>query len=725
MSGRVLIERIKRVNARPSPEEDVRVRVFVLVAVMAAALAVIAQGVGSFVFRVLVIGGLPAGYWYSWRTRYKAGFWLKVIVAMCAFVALGWFISTIGPRAGATFADAQIPLAELFLVIQVLHGLDVPARRDLLFSLLSAVLLMAVAGVLSLSMALVPYLIVWGIASVTALVLAHRSELSEAPALGPLAMATSRRRVVSPIAAVLSATLVGGLALFFVIPPAGTSRAFVFPSQLVGGLPLRQAGTLANPSLGSADPGSADPNFPGEVKAGTRSNRASFGYFGFSTSLNLAARGRPDQTLVMRVRADRAALWRGQTFDAWDGRVWTMSDQRPLALDAPNPIVVPAPAEDGPNLGDGWQGPELVQTYYLAKPGPNLIFGAAPISKLYFPDSRVFELPDGTVRAGVGLGTGSIYTVVSQPPAVTANDLRQTDAYPSIPAAIVQRYAGPPVITSRVRDLAQQVTAGATSTYDKVLALEGWLATNTSYSLDIPPLPSGADAVDQFLFVDRRGFCEQIATSLTVMLRSLGVPSRVVAGYAPGQRNPFTGLFEVRASDAHLWTEVWFSGVGWQSFDPTAVVPLFGDATSTRAGTGLAAYLAGHLPQLPGWLEIAMMMAVGLALCSAVVVHLSAVWTKRSRRPQPSWADRCLARLEEKGAAEGRPRRGSETVYEYAAVLQPVSPDGQHLDRVAALVSLAAFSGRELDGEDRQWVEDRLDEMAPSGGRRRPGAGRP
>src|SRR6202022_715060 len=105
----------------------------------------------------------------------REGFWLKVVVATCAFLALGWFVSAIGPRAGATFADAQIPLAELFLMIQVLHGLDVPARRDLLFSLLSSVVLMAVAGALSVSIALVPYLIVWGAASALALVLAHRS----------------------------------------------------------------------------------------------------------------------------------------------------------------------------------------------------------------------------------------------------------------------------------------------------------------------------------------------------------------------------------------------------------------------------------------------------------------------------------------------------------------------------------------------------------------------
>ncbi len=708
MRGGNLLERIKRVNARPPPESDVRVRICVLVAVMAAALAVIGQGVGSTAFRAVVIAGLPAGYWYSWRTRYQEGFWLKVVVALCAFAALGWFVITIAPRAGATFADAQVPLAELFLIVQVLHGLDVPARRDLLFSLLSGVVLMAVAGVLSVSMALVPFLLVWGVASVAGLVLAHGSELSEAHALAQAA--GPRRPVVGPVATVLALTLVVGLAVFFVIPPAGTSRALVFPAQLLRVLPLRQPGALANPSLGASDPALGDPRLPAEAKAGSKSGRAAFGYFGFSTSLNLGVRGRPNNALVMRVRADRASLWRGQTFDTWDGQTWTISDQHTTTLQGPNPIEVPAPSEDGPSLPTG---PELIQTYYLAKPGPNLIFGAAPIAKLYFPDSRVYQLPDGTVRAGVEVDGGSVYTVVSEPPPVTEGILRRADVDPAgTPPTIVRRYAAPPVTTSRVRDLAEQVSAPAPTTYDKVRALEGWLAANTRYSLDIPPLPKDADAVDQYLFVDRQGFCEQIATSLVVMLRSLGVPSRVVAGYAPGLRNPFTGLFEVRASDAHLWTEVWFPGVGWQSFDPTAVVPLAGDHGSSRAGTGLAAYLAGHLPKVPVWLEIALGVAAGLALTAAVGVHLTAAWTRRRRRPQPSWADRCLARLERAGAARGRPRGESETVYEYAAALAPMLTADGRLDRMAELVSRDAFSGHGLAEADRQWVERVLDEMA-------------
>jgi transglutaminase-like putative cysteine protease len=622
-------------------------------------------------------------------------------------LTLVWFVTTITPRAGGTFADAQAPLAELLLMIQVLHGLDVPGRRDLLFSLLSSAVLMAVAGSLSVSMGLVPYLLVWSVAAASSLVLAHHSELAGLPSLAGVSLGNGHPRALRPVVKIIAWSMATGLGLFLVIPPGGTSRTLLFPSQIRKLLPIPSPGELSNSSLGAGDP--ASPGFGGEAKAGSGSARASFGYFGFSTSLDLSARGRPDNTLVMRVKAAKPALWRGQTFDQWNGRTWTMSDQRTQTLPGPLPIAVPPPAEDG--LATTATG-QFVQTYYVAKPGPSLIFGAAPISKVYFPDRQIYELSDGTLRSGIELTKGTVYTVVSQPPTIGSAGLRQTASNPvRTPTAITDRYAQPPVITPRVRDLALRATARATTTYDKVIDLEAAIAAQTTYTLNIPPLPAGADAVDQFLFVDRQGFCEQIATSLVVMLRSLGVPARAVAGYATGLRNPFTGLFEVRASDAHLWTEVWFPGVGWQAFDPTAVVPLAGDQASYRAGTGLGAYLSHELAGVPGWLEVTLLLIAAAVLLCAGAVRLTGGWMARRRRPHPSWSDWCLGRLEQAGAARGRPRRPSETVYEYASALEKLSASDGELDRVAALVSRAAFSGHGIAEEDRQWVERALDKV--------------
>ena len=90
------------------------------------------------------------------------------------------------------------------------------------------------------------------------------------------------------------------------------------------------------------------------------------------------------------------------------------------------------------------------------------------------------------------------------------------------------------------------------------------------YTLEPPPL--GSNPVDRFLFDTRRGFCEHYASAFSVLMRSVGIPTRVVLGYQGGEVNPLGGHLIVRQSDAHAWTEVWLEGMGWYRVDPTAAV---------------------------------------------------------------------------------------------------------------------------------------------------------
>ncbi len=185
---------------------------------------------------------------------------------------------------------------------------------------------------------------------------------------------------------------------------------------------------------------------------------------------------------------------------------------------------------------------------------------------------------DGTLRVTAPLGPGASYTVVSRRSEVTATALRAAD--PSLverSQTVSDAYLALGEVPGRVEALAREVTAEAPTTYDKVKALEAWMGANTTYTRDIPPLPPGADAVEHHLFVDRRGYCEQIGTSLVVMLRSLGIPARLAVGYVPGEQSLLGGEFTVRADDGHAWAEVYFPGLGWQGFDPTASVPLSGE----------------------------------------------------------------------------------------------------------------------------------------------------
>lgn len=90
------------------------------------------------------------------------------------------------------------------------------------------------------------------------------------------------------------------------------------------------------------------------------------------------------------------------------------------------------------------------------------------------------------------------------------------------------------------------------------------------YTLQPPAL--SLNAVDDFLFNTKRGFCEHFASAFTLMARAAGIPARVVTGYQGGEYNPMGGYFIVRQSDAHAWSEVWLEGKGWQRIDPTAAI---------------------------------------------------------------------------------------------------------------------------------------------------------
>jgi len=128
----------------------------------------------------------------------------------------------------------------------------------------------------------------------------------------------------------------------------------------------------------------------------------------------------------------------------------------------------------------------------------------------------------------------------------------------------------PSTISNRVRELAISLTQNFDNDYDKAKAIETYLNTyNYSYQPEIPP--EGEDFVDFFLFTSKSGYCTYFASSMAVLLRSLGIPTRYVEGFTLDyQSKLFKNDFEVPASNAHAWCEVYFEGVGWIPFEPTS-----------------------------------------------------------------------------------------------------------------------------------------------------------
>ncbi len=169
-----------------------------------------------------------------------------------------------------------------------------------------------------------------------------------------------------------------------------------------------------------------------------------------------------------------------------------------------------------------------------------------------------------------GMGTiPSTYSVTAAIPSVSPATL--ATASTDYPAGFDRYIELPETVTQRTDDLALAVVrdAGATNPYDAAIAIQTYLRANYDYLLEAGPGPDGVDVVDYFLFESQIGRCDHFASSMVVMLRSLGIPSRIVAGLASGDYDATEDGYVFRGKDAHSWVEAYFPGYGWITFEPT------------------------------------------------------------------------------------------------------------------------------------------------------------
>jgi transglutaminase-like putative cysteine protease len=416
-------------------------------------------------------------------------------------------------------------------------------------------------------------------------------------------------------------------------------------------------------------------------------------YLGFADHLDTSARGRLGHDVVLRVHADAPDFWRGESFNVWNGREWRRDESGP-------PAIVRT-ASDLP----GGDAEPFRQHVKVEAPAIGTLYAAYRPLIVSLPPAAYRYNADGSIELRRPLGRGSEYTVQSLRPHVTADILRAHD--PTAVGASQPSGAMSGPVPPRVATLARRITAPSPTTYDAVRAIEHWMGAHTTYTLDIPPLPKGADAVVQHLFVDRKGFCTQIATSTAVMLHSLGVPVRLGTGFTPGKESILGKDFTVRASDAHAWVEVWFPGVGWQAFDPTANVPLSGE------------YDGSLLARIWRALQRLGVAVVVLIAAIAFFVARTVRHRRRKRREEP-WVHRMYRRVEREGRARGRPRRPNETPQQYLRALSgEVLPQPDQLGVVAHLVTVAAYGSRDLTSDEQRRAETALAAAVAASPRRR------
>jgi transglutaminase-like putative cysteine protease len=595
---------------------------------------------------------------------------------LVAIGALGGFVLVAArvTRLDGVLSLLRGPLPQVLMILIALHGFECRDRRTTRVGLGVSAIVVMYAGGLVVDGAVVWWLVAWSVCFVVATA-AIGLPVGVRRAAMPGATVSARRFAAG--GAWLAGGVAATIAVLLVVPvPEGPAR-LTLPTLIPNSRDVSEPGAIASPA-GDVTNGGAD----------TRGRRGApgqaGGYAGFAQSMDTSVRGAMSDDVVMRVRAPAPAFWRGQTFDEFDGRVWYADDEIGRQRTGPNIRVPPALGDLFDSRDELVPVEQFVQTFYVEADMPNVVFAAyRPVEVVI--DADAWTRVDGAIRASTVLTEGSVYTVVSAQPQVTATDLRRQGDIGSrlsdFGSVLLAPYLHvPPTTTDETIALAGELARGKASSYDVVLAYEQWLADHVQYDLDSPVPPDGVDAVHDFLFNSRLGFCEQIASALTVMLRTQGIPARLATGYVAGQRDQVAGVYKVRGSDAHAWVEVWFPTIGWQAFDPTASVPLSAEASLGSIGDDLtkaaAAFVDDHRLELIAVITVAIGVIGGLSL----VVEI------RRRRRRGRWGllqDRFDAAAVSRGARPGATNLGRAAMWtdaDDAAVAREVAVT---LDRVA------------------------------------------
>lgn len=502
---------------------------------------------------LLAVCSTAAGSWISWHRRRSKNWWIKLILALLMLLALANFLVDIAENP----YDPRVPLSYLLIWLQVLHSFDLPKRKDLFYSMWVGLVLISVAATISRDLFFGGYLVAFIVLATTSLFYSNLSshQVLKLPRLfvGRLLLPT------------LVLTLMSAAVAFMFIPRYEGMKIRNLPvSMRIKALPLFR-GQIKNPAYPSRSSTEEANNAQGKRQRGKFDP---FSYYGFSTELDLNYRGQLSDEIVMRVKSSRASYWRAMVFDKYKGGQWEMTypfELRRLTGNTP-PIYVRETSRLFKNIVPREQ---VTQTFFIEKDQSNLIFMAPYAEFLYFPTEYVLLDVYGGVRSPIELFHGTVYSVVSEMPMFNLNSLRRARPINASDEIDPMYLQVPANISKRVRQLTQSLVKHTQNPADAILTLQQHLRHNYPYKLDIPEFPEGRDTVDYFLFEQKAGYCEHFASSLAMMSRLLGIPSRLVTGYSSGQYNPVTGYFDVRSNDAHAWVEIYFPHHGWVPFDPT------------------------------------------------------------------------------------------------------------------------------------------------------------
>jgi hypothetical protein len=343
----------------------------------------------------------------------------------------------------------------------------------------------------------------------------------------------------------------------------------------------------------------------------------------------------------------------------------------------------------------------------------------------------------------------------------------------SYPESVRRQYLQLPPLDPGVAGLTHQIVEDSRTPYEAVVLIRQHLLKNYRYSLDIASDRS-AHPLEDFLFTRKTGYCEHYATAMVVMLRTIGLPARLVTGFLASEWNEFAHYYTVRQRDAHAWVEVYFPESGWMTFDPTppdpggvstpwwhsldgvwasmrlrwdrliiqysgtdqlSVVQEVRDRQETlqsNVSTTIASWMLHWLASISAAVtgvssrparEVGLVLLIGgsLLIIWRVVKRRGTgrsdgAWNSSERTLAISWYQQML----DAAAAQGFPKPLGKTPMEFARYVEKHWTDAApHIDRLTHLYCRARFGLHTLTQEDRVGAEAALRALSSKDGRGR------
>lgn len=376
---------------------------------------------------------------------------------------------------------------------------------------------------------------------------------------------------------------------------------------------------------------------------------------GFSDHVQLGRIGQIQQSnaVVMHIQIEGDTIgrydlrWRGVSLAEFDGQSWSNRRDQYILPRRPDTSFDPPHNDVAMQLYDAASiaREKVIRYRVLMEPIGTNVFFLAPWARSLRGDYRMLGGDSGGAVYDFDVQHAiSRYEASSDIATPSAAELRK--AGHQYPQRVSETYLRLPQLDSRIGKLASDITKSAHNEYDQTTAIENHLRTKFGYTLQLPQT-SVKDPIANFLFVRKQGHCEYFASSMAVMLRSLGIPSRVVNGFRSDEFNDITGSYVVRAKDAHAWVEAYFPGYGWQTFDPTPA----GNVGTPQGWNRLALYVDAMASFWRDWVvsyDASNQYVLGKAAISGSrnMWEGARIWARNKYASMLKWARRSQDRVE-------------------------------------------------------------------------------